>query len=359
MFCYKCGKECELIDGLCPDCYSELSHLILFDPKYNVIICSNCDTYLLGEWKEFNVIEDIIEDLVKQAAGKRKTIFVDATYEPDDLSLQVHYDFEMHEEYVNVELEAYGLPDAYSKLPRREQHAFVLYPKYTTCPRCSKMYGGYYEAIFQIRKEGRFLSREESDAFVEEVRKISEAELEKNSMAFVTKIIKRKEGPNLQMGSLKFTKKLARALQKQYGGNISESYRLTGYDRQEGKARYRATVVLRLSEFEAGRFVFYEDSLWKIVHSMDKVTLGNFDSTISLDFKKIEKESSQGNLRLVDESELTRALVVSLDEGGCQLMSYDNYSSLDLDLEKVPIGMSQGDEVLILKTPGGAYPVNP
>ncbi len=329
------------------------------EAKYDVTICSNCDTFLLGEWKEFSVIEDIIEGLIVQAAGKRKVVFTDALTEPEDLKIQVRYDFDAHEEYIDVEAESYGLPDAYSKVPRRERHRFVVHPRYTTCPRCSKMYGGYYEATFQIRREERFLTSEESDFFVGKVNGMSAQELEKNSMAFVTKVIKKKEGPNFQMGSLKFTKKLARALQKEYGGGVSESYRLTGYDRQEGKARYRATVVLRLSQFEEGRFVLYDDRLWKIKHSIDKVTLGNFDTTLALDFKKIEKESSQGNLRLIEGPELSKAMVVSLDEGGCQIMVMDGYSSFDMEKGDLPEGIAQGDEVMVLRTADRNYIVSP
>jgi len=330
-----------------------------FDEKYDVTICRNCDSFLLGEWKEFGTVENIIEELVRHSIGKRNAMFTDSFSEPKDLTLQVSYEFDMHEEYISVELEAYGLPDAYSKLARREHHSFVINPKYTTCPRCSKMYGGYYEAIFQIRREGRFLTKDETEEFILEVSRISQTEMEKNNMAFVTKVIKRKEGPDFQMGSLKFTKKMARALQKDHGGSISESYRLTGYDRQEGKARHRATVVLRLSRFETGRYVLYEDGLWKISNSIGKITLVNFGSTLNLDFKKIVKELSMGNIRLLDKSELANGMVVSLDENQCQIMLYEGYSTLEVEPEDVPHSISQGDEVLVLRTLERTYVVNP
>ncbi|MBN1785362.1 MAG: hypothetical protein JW825_00025, partial [Candidatus Methanofastidiosa archaeon] len=192
-----------------------------------------------------------------------------------------------------------------------------------------------------------------------EVNEISKSELERNGMAFVTKIVRKKEGPEFQMGSLKFTKKLARALQKKHGGQVSESFRMTGYDRQEGKPRYRATVVLRLPQLEEGKYILYDGTLWRISHMADKVTLANFSQTLALDFKKIEKESSSGNLRMVGDDVLVPGMMVSVGEGGSQVMRMDDYSTIDLEPESVPRGAEQGKRVLILKEGARYYLVNP
>jgi len=359
MFCYKCGKESELTEGLCPECYSKSHHLFSFEKKYDVVICSNCDRYNLGEWKDFKVIEDIVEELVRRALGKRKALFTGELFEPSDLTIQVKYDMLMHEEYITINLEAHGFPDSYSSLPRTEKHSFIIFPKYTTCPRCSRKYGGYYEAVFQIRREGRFLTRQEIDDYIKEVDGISASELEKNKMAFITQVLKKKEGIDFQMGSLKFTKKLARALQKKYGGYVSESYRLTGFDRQEGKARYRASVVLRLSQLEDGNFILYDGGLWKISNSIGKVTLINFEESIALDFKKVEKELASGNLKMIDSKSLRGGMIVSIDETWSQVMFMDNYVTMELAGADIPKGARQGEKVEIYSEDGKYYISNP
>jgi nonsense-mediated mRNA decay protein 3 len=227
------------------------------------------------------------------------------------------------------------------------------------CPSCSKKYGGYYEAVLQIRREGRFLTKEEKNLFLSEVTRLSEAELESYNMAFITQVLPKKEGIDFQMGSLKVTKKIARALQSAYGGTIAESHRLAGFDRQAGKERYRTTVVLRLSVFEAGLFVLYDGRLWKVADALDKLLLRNFSEERAIDFKKVEKEHASGALEIIDKKALRPGMIASRDAEGAELLTLDSYETLPLAPELVVSGMDQGEQVLFFTRDGTHYAVSP
>ncbi|RZN44755.1 hypothetical protein EF808_07700 [archaeon] len=358
MFCYKCGKEARLVDGLCRECYVKEHSLITLETHYPVVICKYCDTYLYDVWRQFSYIEDIIDTILDKAAGKRRIRAVDDFGPPSYDPLQVRYKVIPEKETFVVECEVYGRDDPFSDVAITEDHVFVVEPKYTVCPRCSKKYGGYYEAIFQVRREGRPLTADEAQYFIDEVSSLSDAELEKNEMAFIAKVQTRKEGVDFQMGSLKFTKKLARTLLSRYGGSIGESHRLVGFDRQEGKERHRTTIVYRLSKFEPGQYVFYKGSLWKVANAVDKLSLETFDDAATIDFKKVEKEASEGQLEIVGSEFLRKGLIASFNDGA-EVLALDTYETYELEAASVPKGLTQGDQVLFLIKDSRCHVVNP
>lgn len=359
MFCYKCGKECDLIDGLCPDCYREERTLVEMDETYIITICKSCDSYFYNTWKEFTTIEDIVEDIFRTAFGKKRARFVDTFGDSFTDSIQVRYSFEWGEDEVRVDATLCGYPDAFKELVIEEDHAFDIKIKYTVCKRCSKQFGGYYEAVLQIRRDGRHLTKEETESYVEEVGSLASREIEKNPMAFITQVLMKKEGVDFQLGSLKFAKKLARTLQQSHGGGYSESYRLTGFDRQAGKERYRTTIAFRLSRFEVGTILFYNSMLWKIVSDVGKLQLQNFESQLWLEVKKAEDDFAQGLLEIVDDRTMREGIVASASDDGAEIMLLDNYETLYIDSSRYGKGIPQGGSVLVSLRNDTHYALNP
>ncbi|MHC1605590.1 MAG: NMD3-related protein [Candidatus Methanofastidiosia archaeon] len=359
MFCYKCGKEEELIGGLCKKCYSEEHALIAPHFKYEIPLCRNCNCFFLDGWRTFETSGEIVEVLVEKKAGKKHVRFIREFEKPSHDFLQVKYIIKHCGDYMDAHIEFLGFPNSFSETAVCEERDFKIFLRHTHCPRCIRMSGGYYEAIFQIRKEGRFLTEDEVGSFMDEVVLLSEKEMETNKMAFITEIKPRKEGIDFQIGSAKFAKKVARILKGRHGGKISESSKLSGFDRQKGKERYRNTVVLRLSQFEVGRFVFFREKLWKIVSSKDKIQLKNFEEILSVDIKKALKDKSAGELKLVDIGKMREGIISSLTKKEAQVMALDNYESVPIDRSAIPVGAKQGCKVLFISSDGRFYFVKP
>ena len=103
---------------------------------------------------------------------------------------------------------------------------FELRRKFETCERCSRIAGGYFESIIQLRAENRDIEKEEIDRAKE---LIDEAiEKSNHSFAFISKVVERKEGVDYYIGDRNLAKKVARRIEEELGGKLTESKKLSG-----------------------------------------------------------------------------------------------------------------------------------
>ncbi|MFQ6105651.1 MAG: NMD3-related protein, partial [Candidatus Hydrothermarchaeaceae archaeon] len=109
---------------------------------------------------------------------------------------------------------------------------------FEVCARCSKMAGGYYEGVFQVRGD---MSDEEKEKIKKRVSSIKPID------TFITDLRVLRYGIDFYLSSAKGTKKIARMLRSELGGSTIETSKLVGRSR-EGKDLHRVTVVLRLPE---------------------------------------------------------------------------------------------------------------
>ncbi len=174
-FCFLCGKETEkLINGYCEDCYSK--KFPLEKKKLVLKICKICGKMnYRNKWtKDIGNIRENVK------MGK-----IDLTFEN------------------------------------------------TQCPDCSRKFGGYYEAILQLRGE-----------FPEDILDFIDKVVSKHSdrTGAYFRIEKIKEGINLYIGSKSIANKLAKIL-KDMKFEIKKSYKLV--TKRDGKEIYRTVIVAR------------------------------------------------------------------------------------------------------------------
>jgi nonsense-mediated mRNA decay protein 3 len=116
--------------------------------------------------------------------------------------------------------------------------------KQETCERCSRIAGGYYEGIVQIRAENRIPTEEEL-VMAEKIAYSSVGEAD-----FVSKERKLKEGVDVYVSSMECGRRISRQIVKKLGGVFSESRKL--YGRKDGRNIYRVSFSVRLPELEEG-----------------------------------------------------------------------------------------------------------
>jgi len=213
-FCFLCGKKTEkLIEGHCEDCFNEKNWLAKLPEKTEVIRCSRCDlTKISNEWKEFDLINYI-----------RKIIKINGTIKKMSL------DSSNKKTLVTVEGFVKG-----SKKLKRETHSIIIHFNKIVCPVCVRKYGGYYEAIIQLRgnykKSLNFIKR----FFINESGK--------NEMAFYS-IKEVKGGLDLYVGDKKSANKLSKLLKEKYSTEKKVSYTLA--TRKDGNDLYRNIILIR------------------------------------------------------------------------------------------------------------------
>ena len=237
-FCPKCGKQTdEFFDSMCKDCFKRGITLLAPESlELSVSVCPHCGGFFKG--KERTSIEPAVETAVRKAI--RKKYGSEAPVEIAGLRVELaenkrgaHVSIAVKAEINGVDIEETG--------------EFTAALKRAICDRCSRIAGGYYAAIVQIRAEVRIPTDEEL-ALAENIAHASLGESD-----FVSKEQMLKEGRDIYVSSAEFGRRISRAIVKELGGSFSESKKL--YGRKDGRDIYRVTFLVRLPGFKQGEVV--------------------------------------------------------------------------------------------------------
>jgi nonsense-mediated mRNA decay protein 3 len=217
-----------------------------------------------------------------------------------------------------------------------------------TCDVCSRIAGGYYEAIVQIRAQGRLPTKKE----VERCLKLADdimvkAERSGDRLAFVSDVMELPEGTDIYIGSTACGRQMARAIVDDMGGTIIESPKLVGA--KEGKGLYRVTFAVRLPSIVRGDIVRMHGSLVlveKVGRRISGTDLGNGFSTSIETEEEPEKVASAG--------EATSTVLVSEDANSVQILDPVSYAPITI---KRPAFLSKkpGEDVRVIKTREGVF----
>ena len=239
MFCVECGKECELIGPLCPECYSKKKVVVGLPQYIDVVQCSHCSSFLLdGRWAEAGSVKEAVEHAVERELQVPGGLHVEGT------TVQLsEKDERTYEATVTVALTAQG--------HRFERElAATIRMKQGVCKECSKQKGSYYEAIIQLRGNDRSLPDEVEKATDRYVRKRIETMRANNREVFLTKVERVRGGVDFYVSIAQAARIVARELQDQHSAEFKESSSLWGL--RDGRDVYRVTFLVRLPRFGAG-----------------------------------------------------------------------------------------------------------
>lgn len=142
--------------------------------------------------------------------------------------------------------------------PHEEQHQVEIRFSYGTCDTCGMMSGGYYEAILQMRADGREISDDEKKEMTKTVTDMTVARYKSDDKAFITMINDDKYGIDYYIGSEFLARDLADDFESRYIAERKENYKLIGEDKT-GKKKYRTTILIRLPRFLVGDFVLVNE----------------------------------------------------------------------------------------------------
>jgi len=231
-FCPNCGRETtELFEGLCKECLAarirdEIFHCFRRSPHLELKYCKICDSFFKGKERVIfeNAVEEFAERIIKRCFGDKNAKLKAEIEEIKSEKGKICVFLKMSLDVKGVEVSA-EFPLNVSL--RRE-----------LCEDCSKMVGGYYAAIVQLRAEGR----EPSDYEIERAREIARSSL--SSRDFITKEKKVRGGIDFYVSSSAYARRISREIVKNLGGYFSESPELYGI--KNGKRIYRVSFSVRL-----------------------------------------------------------------------------------------------------------------
>ncbi|WP_297507329.1 60S ribosomal export protein NMD3 [Thermococcus sp.] len=378
-FCYRCGISEEeggpLIEGLCQVCYRKENPVLLIPDEINTEVCQNCGSYKKrGTWVDpksydleeliFEVAEnallEVLEDSLSEKVKEFEVVSMEELEGVESLPLgkalvaftPVSWHIEYFPAVVTYEVRVKARTHELQRELHDERKYVTVYVRQTVCPRCQKFLGGYFEAILQVRAEGRPLSDEERKAIGKLVEEKVDEIMRRDRMGFIQDTIEKEEGLDFYMGSTSSARKLAQAIKERFGGTISEAYELVGMDRQTSREVYRTSVSVRIPKFRKGDIVAdREGNVYEVTDvggrgiSLRNLSTGREEHR---DWKTAKREG-------VDtvEHEESEAMVTSIGRDEVQMMDMESYQTYEV--EKPPMAIREGDVYRMVEVKGRKY----
>ena len=310
MFCVECGSEEPIFrDGVCRKCYLK-THTFTKGPKeVELPICAHCSSYKYKNTWTSDLFGDVIRRVIKNFFEiNRELKNVDIATECKEIK-----------ENMSCKIFITGFLD---DVEINEEHDLLVHLNKTVCDVCSKRFGGYHEAIVQIRADNRVLSKkelEQIDIYVVNLVEVLRAK--GNRALFITDVGEEHGGLNYYLSEKGAGLVVAKSIKDQYGGVIKQSSKNIGM--RDSKQLYRVTYLVRLPSFVKGDFLKINNSFFLVnsVHSnkVKMINLESWEESIN-DIKSIHK------IKVVGGQELLKDMIlVSQTNEEIQIMDSKNY----------------------------------
>ncbi len=347
MFCPECGStDKKIVGNICIDCFLKNFQMIEIPENIDITICKHCHSKLEeGKWSESNLPED---EIVYRALERNIKISDEVENEIIDLEIE-QIKGSTFKCIVNIIGEVYS-----EKI--EETHEIDVKIIRTSCPTCSKVQSGYYESVIQFRADNREIHIEEYEKADEIVERTLNKQYKKDKLAYCPQIGKLKEGKDYYIGSLKSGRKVANALQEEFGGIIKESPRLISEDKSTGKGLYRIWISIRIPEFEIGDFIKYQEKILQI-KDINKNRIMSTDLQTNKKYNIPWKDSVNLNI-IKKQKDIEKAGIISKSPTTIQILDPADYSVIDLEIKKDQKDLSIGDEIDIIKIDDYYYLLN-
>ncbi|OYT64007.1 hypothetical protein B6U67_01215 [Methanosarcinales archaeon ex4484_138] len=334
--CPRCGRPAkELHQSLCEKCYAETLTLIEHPRTIKINVCPACTAYRTGKKWINPEKETDLNKIIINIAEKNIKIHEDAedpkvTLKIENLgnttcTVQIHADATVYNNQITYNDE------------------LVLRIQRETCNICSRLAGGYYEAIIQLRGENHIPTDEEIEEYTEKIDKLIEKIHEKgDSTAFITKTIKRKRGTDFYIGSNHAARQITQKITAEDGTTLTRSPKLVG--RKDGKEIYRTTYALRIPELKKGDIIKEQKNTLQIIKTGKTVTTINLRDGTK---KTISKRDMENIKKVAAVKDAKTAIVVSSEKNTLQILDPETHKTHTI--KKPPFVSNNEKEAKILK----------
>jgi nonsense-mediated mRNA decay protein 3 len=316
--CVQCGRAApRLVGGLCAECFVAREPLLEAPPTLVVEVCAHCDARHVGaHWFDPAEADDLAD--VREAAA-RAAVKVHPRVEGALLRFEEsQQDERTFPTRVDLEGEVEGVAV-------RSETTVQVRMRRSVCDRCSRMFGGFYAAILQLRATDRAASKSE----VERAHAVVGAELDRlraagNREAFLTKSGPVPGGFDYYIGDIEAGRIVSRAVAERLGAQVLESAKLVG--RKEGNDLHRVTFLIRIALYANGDFARLGEDRLVQVTSLDRGRA----MVVDLETHRRDKVDTEGLRRLGGPEMLQDAVLVSQDEAHLQLLDPVSLATVDV-----------------------------
>jgi nonsense-mediated mRNA decay protein 3 len=314
--CAVCGRQSE--HEICAECYLERYSVYNFHPYIELRLCPKCGKAYSAGWKGKN-------EALYEAVSRN------FSYDPEFKINAFEIDDRGNHGLIRVEGEFRGKKLRY-ELP------FEIRQKLEVCEKCSRLYGGYYESIIQLRAENRKIEEHE----VERAKRLIDEAVEKSDypLAFVSKVVEKREGIDYYLGDRNLARKVAKKIEEELGGKLTESKKLAG--RKDGRDVYRITYSIRLKEYREGDVVKDGRRILLVTNAVKGKGVDPAGKSHALKKPKV----------IARREELRRTYIVNVDMSVVEVLDPSTQEVVQVEREAA---YSIGERVLYVEHEGKAY----
>jgi len=310
MFCVECGKETKIYkNGVCIECYLKENKFTQGPEIIDLPLCTHCGSYKYRN----NWTNELLTELLKRVV--KKTFKISKELKKVDINSACNESKGGYECKIIIS----GFIDDFQVV---EEHNVLVRLKKIVCDVCSKQFGGYHEAIIQVRTEGKKLNQEELKNIQLSVENIVQnLQAKGNRTLFITDVSQEHGGLDFFISDKQAALVITKNLHDEYGGNIKQSSKNIGM--KDGKQVYRVTYLLRLPSYKKGDYVKINNSYYQIIsiqkNALKLLNLANWKEEL-VDLNQIKNFNIIGGNELIKE-----AIMVSQNEKEVQIMNPKTY----------------------------------
>jgi nonsense-mediated mRNA decay protein 3 len=334
-FCVKCGADGPTYRSLCERCFLEGKIFSALPDHVDLFQCVHCDDYLIdGKWSKVERREESAEreveaniDVNKEATVRNVGIHAERI---DDNNFQVGVT-------IGLTVETLEIDEALDTIVRF---------KNTSCPRCNKLMGNYYEGTLQVRTRDRKMPEDLQEEIIERIYKLVNDHKKNDRELFISKLSRLTTthgGIDVLLSSSTVGRMISRDLADQYAAEVQETAKLV--TQKEGKDMYRVTFVVRLPSYRFGDIVLYEKKM-HLVGALRSTTtkLTNLKTSQGVMVSNADMTSAKVIGRKED---LLEAVILNETDREVQVMHPGNFKTFDL--KKPPKFERKGDTVKVFQ----------
>jgi nonsense-mediated mRNA decay protein 3 len=332
MFCVECGEEKEIYkNGVCLECFLKENRFTQGPAEIDLPVCAHCNSYKYKSIWTADLLNDVLRRIIKNTfkiSPELKKIDINPVCDDKEPNMECKI-------YISGFIGEYEIT---------EDHNLLVHLKKIVCDVCSKRFGGYHEAILQIRADKRDLTEEELDSIAAIVEShVQSMQAKGNRSVFVTDLAEEKGGIDFYLSDKTAAQTIIKKIHEEYGGEIKQSSKNIGM--KDGKQLFRVTHLLRIPSFKKDDFIKLNNKYYKVKSLQTKkaklISLTDWEET-SIEFKNLKNASILGDKDLLKEM-----IVLSQTKNEIQLMDEISYN---ISVVKKPKAFNHKDKkISVLK----------
>jgi len=314
MFCVECGKEETFKEGVCIDCYIKSHEFTKGPSEINLPICPHCGCYKHKNTWTKKSLNDALKTVIK-SYYKIKNELKNIDIKPICKEIPKGYECKIQ------------ISGCIEEKKITEEHNAIIKLEKIACDTCSKQFGGYHEAIIQVRTGNRKLSDAEIEDITQNViNQIDEMQSKGNRAAFISDILNEHGGIDFFISEKQIAEGITKKLKSKYGGEIKKSSKNIGM--KDSRQVYRMTYLLRLLDYKTNDYIKFEKNYYKIISMQsNKVKLLNLSN---LEEHTIEQKKLEDVKILTGKETIKEMIVISQNNNEIQLMDTENYETIQI-----------------------------